>query len=141
MPKFYLQKRKYRYYTKKIPLTVFMVFHIVSLFPDSFQSHLNTSILLRARQKGLFEARFYNLADFSPTESRRVDDRPYGGFPGTVLKVEPLYNAITHIESQAGEPLEKIFFTPAGTLLTQSLLQKKVEKSAKDRILLCGHYE
>ena len=76
-----------------------MIFHIITLFPDSFSSYLGSSIMNRAQEKGVVEFHFHNLADYSVKNTRRSDDRPYGGFPGTILMAEPLYDVITEIES------------------------------------------
>ena len=87
----------------------------------------------------------HNLADYSVRNTRRSDDRPYGGFPGTILSPEPLYNLITEIEKKEGKHLHKIFLTPRGKLLTQEMLENftlenTVEK-LQDYIIICGHYE
>lgn len=75
-----------------------MHFHIITLFPEALRSYLHTSIMGRAQEGGFVHFHLYNLADYSVKNTRRSDDRPYGGFPGTILAPEPLYNLITEIE-------------------------------------------
>lgn len=77
-----------------------MNFHIITLFPEVLRPYLNTSIMGRAQKGGFVNFKLYNLADYSVKNTRRSDDRPYGGFPGTILAPEPLYNAITEIEKK-----------------------------------------
>ncbi|MDD2487551.1 MAG: tRNA (guanosine(37)-N1)-methyltransferase TrmD [Candidatus Gracilibacteria bacterium] len=116
-----------------------MKIHILTMFPDSFSSYFKTSILRIAQEKGIFEPIIYNLCDFSVKNTRRVDSRPYGGFPGTIISAEPLYDAINSIEEKHGK-LEKIYLSPRGEMLKQQTFEK-LAKNEKDLILICGHYE
>jgi len=77
-----------------------MNFHIITLFPEVLKPYLSTSIMGRAQEGGFVNFKLYNLADYSVKNTRRSDNRPYGGFPGTILAPEPLYNLITEIESK-----------------------------------------
>ena len=77
--------------------------HIISLFPESVRPYLDTSIMQRAQDKGLFGYLLHNLADYSVRNTRRVDDRPYGGGPGTLITVEPLANCLRYIQSEHGK--------------------------------------
>ena len=77
-----------------------MQFHIITLFPEALRPYLNMSIMGRAQEGGLVSFHLYNLADSSVKNTRRSDSRPYGGFPGTILAPEPLYNLITEIEKK-----------------------------------------
>lgn len=117
-----------------------MQFHIITLFPEVLKPYLSTSIMGRAREGGFVEFHLYNLADYSVRNTRRSDDRPYGGFPGTILAPEPLYNVITEIEEKEWKPLRKVYLTPRGTLLQQETLEGFAGKS-EDIIVICGHYE
>ncbi|MCK9272413.1 tRNA (guanosine(37)-N1)-methyltransferase TrmD [Candidatus Gracilibacteria bacterium] len=116
-----------------------MKIHILTLFPESFESYFKSSIIKIAIDKGLFKPLFYNICDFSVKNTRRVDSRPYGGGAGTLISIEPLYKAISHIENMYGK-LKKIYLTPGGKILNQAKLEK-FAKSEKDIILICGHYE
>lgn len=97
-----------------------MHFHIISLFPESIRPYLDTSIMQRAHEKGLFDYTIYNLADHSVRNTRRVDDRPYGGGAGTLITIEPLVNCIRNITSTHGD-MPIILMGPRGDMLTQSV--------------------
>ena len=116
-----------------------MKIHILTLFPESFESYFKSSIIKIAIDKKLFEPLFYNICDFSVRNTRRVDDRPYGGWAWTLISIEPLYKAISHIENKYWR-LKKIYLTPGWKILNQTKLEK-FAKSEKDIILICGHYE
>ncbi len=110
---------------------------IISLFPDFFTSMLETSMIKRAIEKKILEVELVNIRDFGEGKHKVVDDTPYGGGPGMLLKAEPLAAAI---ESVRREDSHVIYLSPGGTLLPA----KKCEKLAKiysHLILLCGHYE
>lgn len=121
-----------------------MRFHIVTLFPQMFDSYLSESILRRAKEKELISFLFYNPWDFVK-ENKRVDDKAYGGGPGMVIRPEPVIDAI---EKAMGaiytfNPRSKpkiIFFSPSGKKLDTSYA-KKVSKKYTDIILICGRYE
>lgn len=117
-----------------------MQFHIITLFPEVLKPYLSTSIMGRAREGGFVDFHLYNLADYSVRNTRRSDDRPYGGFPGTILAPEPLYNVIAEIEAKEWKSLRKVYLTPRGKLLQQETLEGFAEKS-EDIIVICGHYE
>ncbi|OIP55151.1 tRNA (guanosine(37)-N1)-methyltransferase TrmD [Candidatus Gracilibacteria bacterium CG2_30_37_12] len=118
-----------------------MHFHIITLFPEVLRPYLETSIMGRAQEGGFVNFHLYNLADYSVKNTRRSDSRPYGGFPGTILAPEPLYNLITEIESREGKQIHKVFLTPRGELLNQEVLEKFSQREEKDLIIICGHYE
>src|SRR3989344_1672275 len=136
-------------------------FHIISLFPESFESYLNASIVKRAREKGIITIKHYNPRDFAvPAKKgakqtyadRRVDNRPYGGGPGMVIEALPVMRAIEQsikstklksrgVKSQkAVKPRVKIiFFSPAGKQFSNDLADR-FEKYT-DIIFVCGRYE
>jgi tRNA (guanine37-N1)-methyltransferase len=113
--------------------------HIISLFPESVRPYLDTSIMQRAQDKGLFRYILHNLADYSVKNTRRVDDRPYGWGAGTLITVEPLAICLRDILSQYGK-IPILLTSPRGDTLTQWLSQELSEKSDK-YIIICGHYE
>ena len=114
-----------------------MRYDIVSLFPEYFESPLNTSLLKRAREKGLIEVGLVNIRDFSKGRYNQVDDRPYGGGPGMVLMVEPVVEAIRSVRR---ENSHVIYLTPQGVPLTAAKCRSLGE--TKDHLIfLCGHYE
>lgn len=116
-------------------------FYIISIFPEAF-SYLNTSILKRAQEKKLIQIKIINPRDFTTDKHRSVDDRPYGGGPGMVLKIEPIYKTLQFIQKEIKNKKEKthvILFSLRG----KKFDQEKAKKLAKydNLILICGHYE
>ena len=110
----------------------------LSVFPDMFEPAMSTSILGRARRAGIFEFEAYDLRDWTHDRHRTVDDEPYGGGQGMLMKVEPLAEAIEDISSVGPRP-HTVFFTPCG----EPFCQRTAERLATyDRLLLvCGRYE
>ncbi len=113
--------------------------HIISLFPESIKPYLNTSIMQRAQDKGLFVYKIYNLADYSVRNTRRVDDRPYGGWAGTLITIEPISNCLRDIESRYGK-MPILLTSPRGDVLTQSL-SYDLSRNSEQYTIICGHYE
>lgn len=113
-----------------------MKISVLSLFPEYFDGMLNTSILSRAKEKGLFEFETVNFRDFTQSKHGHVDDTPYGGGAGMVLMCQPLLDALKSIRT---EDSTVILLSPQGEVFNQ----KKAEQLAlKDHIILiCGHYE
>src|SRR3954470_4068786 len=97
-----------------------MVFHIITLFPHSFDSYLGESILKRAIEDKKIAVKFYNPRDFAENKWKRIDRQPYGGGPGMVIQAEPVVRAIESALKQARKKAKKnlkakiIFFSPAG---------------------------
>jgi len=113
-------------------------FEIVTLFPEAF-SYLQTSILKKAQEKNLIKIRFWDIKNFAPSQ-KEVDDRPYGGGPGMVIKFEPVYKALEEAKKQVKTKQRKIILThPAGKIFDQRLAQKLAQE--KQIIIICGHYE
>jgi len=118
-------------------------FHFVTLFPEIIHSWMSTSILGRAKEKGIFDYSVYQLRDFSQDSYRSVDDVAYGGGGGMVLKVECLVSALEHILSLVSpEKSRVIYFSPAGRILNQNTLDAYLNVTPeKHLVLICGHYE
>ena len=111
---------------------------VLTLFPSMFDAVLGESILKLAIEKKLVSFEFHNLRDWGLGSRRTVDDRPYGGGPGMVLRPEPVFEAVEHITSSA-EGWHRILLTPQGRKYSQ---ETALELAAEDRLLLiCGHYE
>lgn len=110
---------------------------IVTLFPDMYWSPLDESIVARARKKGIVEINIVNLRDYAHDAYRKVDDKPYGGGAGMLMKPEPLFEAVGDIDPN-GEA-RVILLTPQG----RRFQQKAAWKLAREERLLfiCGHYE
>ena len=112
-----------------------MKFDILTLFPEMFES-VNKSIIGKAIEKSLIEVNLVNIRDFSKDKHKKVDDTPYGGGAGMVLKPDVVYDAYNSIKSDSAKI---IYLSPKG----KTLNQEKVKELAKENhiILLCGHYE
>lgn len=115
-----------------------MRFDILTLFPEMFLSPFQTSILGRAIERGLIEIRTINLRDFAQDKHRTVDDTPYGGGQGMVMKVEPIARAIEQVKAEDPSTWA-IYLTPDGKLLTQERVRELAFQS--HLLLLCGRYE
>lgn len=114
-----------------------MVVDLVTLFPEFFEGPLECSILGRAVSSGALRVRLWNLRDFTPDKHGKVDDSPYGGGPGMVLRAEPFFAAMASLSPPEGTPV--VLFTPQGETLTQA---RAAELARRRRlVLLCGHYE
>ncbi len=117
-------------------------FHFVTLFPQTIETWLTTSIMGRAARAGLFDYSLIQLRDYAHNKHRSVDDTTYGGGGGMVLSVEPLAEAVEALFSQWGkEKCEVIYFSPVGARLSQTLLESCYARPKNHLILVCGHYE
>lgn len=112
---------------------------ILTLFPNMFTGVFNESILKKAMELGKVQYHITNFRDFSTDKHQAVDDYPYGGGAGMVLKPEPIFHAVEHIESVTNSSPRVILLCPQGERYTQ----KKAEQLAREEHLLfiCGHYE
>ncbi len=123
-----------------------MQFDVFTLLPEVFPSYLDTSILNRARQRGLIDVRVHNLRDYTHDKHHTTDDTPYGGGGGMVMKPEPVFEAVESVLGHASRTLQAkpivvpvILLTPQGRVFTQRVAE---ELSRYERIaLLCGRYE
>lgn len=115
-----------------------MNIHVLSLFPDMFEGVFGSSILKKAQEKGAVQMNVTDFRSFSQNKHNQVDDYPYGGGAGMVLKPEPLFHAVEDLVAQGKKP-RIILMCPQG----ERYDQKKAEELAKeeDLIFLCGHYE
>lgn len=111
---------------------------ILTLFPEMFDGPFNHSILKRAQQKSLFEVEIHNIRDYSTNKHHKVDDYPFGGEPGMVMMIEPIYNCISHLQKQRTYT-EIIFMTPDGEIFDQNYANKL--SLSENIIILCGHYK
>lgn len=116
-----------------------MLIETLSVFPELFEPYMSTSIMGRARARGLFDFKSYDLRDWTHDRHRTVDDAPFGGGAGMLMKVEPLHDAITDISSRGDVRPCVVFFTPCGVPFTQHVAERL---SSVERILfVCGRYE
>jgi tRNA (guanine37-N1)-methyltransferase len=113
-----------------------MKIDVLTLFPGMFAGPLDESIVGRARAMGRLTLKIHNLRDYTHDRHRTVDDRPFGGGPGMLLKPEPVFEAV---EGLAGERTRTVLLTPTGRRLTQEIVR---ELAVEEHILLvCGSYE
>jgi tRNA (guanine37-N1)-methyltransferase len=116
-----------------------MRFDILTLFPGMFAGPLDESILKRARQAGSIEVQLHDLRDWATDKHRTVDDYPFGGGAGMVMKPEPLFSAVEAIQPLAEPPATVVLLTPQGRRLDRALV---AELAQHPRLLLiCGRYE
>jgi tRNA (guanine37-N1)-methyltransferase len=122
-------------------------FHILTLFPEAFQGPFDVSILNRAQEQGLVEVHFYNIREFTHDRHHTVDDYPFGGGGGMLMKPEPLFEAVEAVrqgilqDGKEGEASEvpTILLSPQGKLFCQAMAERWAQE--KDLILVCGRYE
>ncbi len=134
-----------------------MLFSILTLFPDAIEAYLDVGVLGIARTRGLVQTRVVDFRDFTRDRHRTVDDRPFGGGPGMVLKPEPIVEAVEWLEARYGKH-RRIALTPDGTTMTQGFVESLAAASSdgpsdgpshgrshpngrEPILLLCGRYE
>jgi tRNA (guanine37-N1)-methyltransferase len=113
-----------------------MKIDVLTLFPAMFAGPLDESIIQRARQKGLLDLRIINLRDYTHDRHKTVDDRPFGGGPGMLLKPEPIFEAV---EALANDATRVILMSPTGRLFNQAIAGELARQS--HLLLVCGSYE
>lgn len=115
-----------------------MLIETLSVFPEMFEPVMSTSILGRARQADIFDFRAYDLRDWTHDRHRTVDDEPYGGGQGMLMKAPPICEAVRSIASSGPRP-HVVFFTPCGAPFTQTAAERL---AMQERLLfVCGRYE
>ena len=114
--------------------------HILSLFPESLVPYLENSIMKRAQEKGLFRYFVHNLTDWTVRNTRRVDDRPYGWWAGTLITIEPITKAIRELSLEYWA-MKIIYFSPRWVLHTQEQAEMYARLPDAQYLILCGHYE
>jgi tRNA (guanine37-N1)-methyltransferase len=114
-------------------------FDILTIFPSIINAYLGESILKRAVLNGLLDVKVHDLRDYTTDRHRTVDDSPYGGGAGMVMKVEPMYNAIKAIISD-GQERRRILLSPQGRTYNQALAEELAAEN-KRLLLVCGRYE
>ncbi len=112
---------------------------IITLFPSMFRGPFDESIIKRARKKGILEINLHNLRDFTGDRHRTVDDLPYGGGAGMVMKPEPLFRVVEKVKEEKRSSWKVILLSPQG----QPFAQEKAKELAEEEglIFICGHYE
>jgi len=116
-----------------------MTFDIVTIFPAMFEQPLAAGVIGRAIERGVLEVKVRDLREFTTDRHRVVDDMPFGGGPGMVMKADPLFRALDAIEADRGQPLTVVLTSPQGARLTQETAQRL--STLAHVVLLCGRYE
>jgi tRNA (guanine37-N1)-methyltransferase len=116
-----------------------MRFDVITIFPDIFEGFMKESLLKRAQKDKLIDIRIHNLRDFATDKHKTVDDTPYGGGPGMVFKIEPIYNAIKKIKLKGRKKVKIVFLTPRADKFAQKTAQKW--SKLDQLIVITGRYE
>ena len=111
---------------------------IITVLPEMIEGFFNCSIMKRAQNKGLAEIHIHNLRDYTEDKYRRVDDYPFGGFAGMVMKIEPIERCINALKAERDYD-EVIFTTPDGEQFNQPMANTL--SLARNLIILCGHFK
>jgi tRNA (guanine37-N1)-methyltransferase len=113
-----------------------MKIDVLTLFPAMFAGPLDESIIKRAREAGLLDLKIHNLRDYAHDRHKTVDDRPFGGGPGMLLKPEPIFEAV---EKLARQRTRVILVSPSGRSFNQAIARELVQVG--DLLMIAGHYE
>ncbi len=116
-----------------------MFFGVVTLFPDMIQATLQQGVVGRALQSGLINLQTWNPRDYTHDVHRTVDDRPYGGGPGMIMKVEPLVAALQDGQKSLPNGVRRIYLSPQGIPVRQAMLREVAQEQGM--LLVCGRYE
>lgn len=112
---------------------------VLTLFPEMFSGYVGQSLLKRAIDAGIVDVRLHNIRDWAQGKHRQVDDRPFGGGPGMVLRPEPVVESVEAVRAQADEAGHLVLLTPQGRKLDQRVVEELADEPRL--ILLCGRYE
>ena len=117
-----------------------MIIDILTLFPEMFAGPFDNSIIKRAREKGMLEIHLTNIRDFAHDKHRIVDDYPFGGGSGMVMKPEPVFEAVKHVKGRdEGNGSRVILMCPQGGVFNQETAKRLAREA--HLVLICGHYE
>ena len=118
-----------------------MRFHVLTIFPAMFDGPLSESIISRAVERGLVQINLHDIRDYATDKHRSVDDYPYGGGYGMVMKPEPIFDAYAAVKrtENLGEDTPVVLLTPQGTPFSQPIAERMA--TLDDIVLICGRYE
>ena len=116
-----------------------MRFDVLTLFPGMFPGYLGQSILHKAIERGIISVQLHDIRNWTDDKHNSVDDRPYGGGPGMVLRVEPVVECVEAVQEMSSEPGQLVLLSPQGQKLSQPLAENLAQSSRL--LLLCGRYE
>ena len=116
-----------------------MCFDVLTLFPEIFRGYLEQSLLKRAIDGGRVQVCLHNIRDWTHSKHNTVDDRPFGGGPGMVMKVDPVVECVEAVQSQDADLGHLVMLTPQGRRLEQAAVERLGQHNRI--LLLCGRYE
>ncbi len=116
-----------------------MVFHVLTIFPEFFRGPFEHGVVARAAQAGKIRIQVHNLRDWTSDRHRTVDDRPFGGGEGMLLKAEPLFAAVESIFPERTPERRVILLSPQGRLFDQGVARELSRR--REALLICGRYE
>ena len=116
-----------------------MIFHVLTIFPEFFEGPFAHGVVKRARDAGLLDIRIHNLRDWTSDRHRTVDDRPFGGGEGMVLKPEPLFLAVESIWPERGPDRKVVLLSAQGRLFDQAMANRL--SGDAEILMICGRYE
>jgi len=116
-----------------------MRFDVLTLFPEMFSGYVGQSLLKRAIDAGIVDVQLHNIRDWAQGKHRQVDDRPFGGGPGMVLRPEPVVECAEAVQGQGDEPGHLVLLSPQGRKLDQRVAMELAGR--KRLVLICGRYE
>jgi len=116
-----------------------MRFDVLTLFPEMFPAYLGQSLLKLAIERQLVDIQLHNMRDWAHDKHQQVDDRPFGGGPGMVLKPDPVVESVEHVQQLARQPGHLVLLTPVGRRLEQSIVEELAKQNRL--VLVCGRYE
>lgn len=116
-----------------------MRFDVLTLFPGIFSGYLEQSLLKKALDAGLVSVNLWNFREWATDRHKSVDDTPYGGGPGMLIRCEPVFDCVADVQSAAQQPGQLVMLTPQGRRLDQTLVEELAQHQRL--LLLCGRYE
>ena len=116
-----------------------MIFHLLTIFPDFFEGPFRHGVVAKAREAGIVEIRVHNLRDWTSDRHKTVDDRPFGGGEGMLLKPEPIFSAVESIWPQRQPSQKAILLSAQGRLFDQRIARELTQ--SQELLLICGRYE
>src|SRR5512142_2050044 len=116
-----------------------MIFHVLTIFPEFFRGPFEHGVVARAAQSGILDIRIHNLRDWTFDRHKTVDDRPFGGGEGMVLKPEPIFLAVESIWPEKRPDQKVVLLSAQGRLFEQNAANRLAQES--EMLLICGRYE
>ena len=117
-----------------------MIFHILTIFPEFFEGPFAHGVVKRAKDSGLLDIRIHNLRDWTFDRHKTVDDRPFGGGEGMVLKAEPIFLAVESIWPERQAEQKIVLLSAQGRMFDQAMANR-LSRESKELLLVCGRYE